>query len=207
MVRTTHRFDFRGQSCRALEPVSVSLGYQQRPRVLDGLAALSPWPSLGGPLLRNRPCHSPSACLSEVPRKGKGSEHGSDRHAPDERRDKGAACEGDIPYPSARLGARPKLERDAVQNKAGQHEQERQIEPRERRRIDRRERAPPNDARNDNPGLVAVSYGRHRAQHGAAPSLVAGHAEQHADPEIRAVEQHVKDHSVIRNGTRARMAG
>ena len=92
------------------------------------------------------------------------------------------------------------LEGHAAQDQARQHEQQRQIEGREQRRIDDRKGAPQDDAGHHEPGLVAVPDRRHRAQHRAPPRLVARQAEQHADAEIEPVEQHVEQNADGQDG-------
>jgi hypothetical protein len=91
--------------------------------------------------------------------------------------------------------ARAKLECDAAQDQPREHQQERQVNGREQCRVDRRKRAPQDDAGDDQPSLVAVPDGRDCAQHRTAPRFVTGHAEQHADAEIETVEQNVEEYA------------
>ena len=72
-------------------------------------------------------------------------------------------------------------------------QQERQVKGRQQRRINRRERAPKDNGGDHQPGLVTVPNRRDRAQHGGAPLVVAGHAEQDPDAEVKPVEQHIKE--------------
>ena len=109
-------------------------------------------------------------------------------------REQRAVVERLVPEMTAGARLEAELEGDAAQDERDQHDQERQVGAREDHRIGEREGAEQGRPAEHQPGLVAVPDRRHRGHHQIAVLIARGVAEEDADPEVEAVEQHVHHH-------------
>src|SRR5580700_108983 len=118
---------------------------------------------------------------------------GADGQALHERGDEGASGKARIPDPPQTLGLTAIFERHSAQDQARQHQYNRQIKGGEKRRVDDRKGPPQHHSCHNEPRFVAIPDRRHRAHHRAPPLFAAGESEEAATPEIKPVEQHVKE--------------
>lgn len=88
-----------------------------------------------------------------------------------------------------------KLEGNAAQDQPKQHDDNRQIEGRQQRGIDKWKCAPQNDAGNDKPGLIAIPDRRDSVEHRVTIRLAGSETKQHADPEIESIEQQIDQYA------------
>ena len=103
------------------------------------------------------------------------------------------AAEGDASLPEMAPGGRlappAELERHAAQDEREEHQKQREVERREHRRVDVRERSEERAARRDHPDLVAVPDRRDRAQdHRAVAVSAREEGQQSADAVVEALE-------------------
>ncbi len=87
-----------------------------------------------------------------------------------------------------------KLEGDAAEDEAEQHDDDRQVERRHDHRIGERKSDEQASAAEHQPRLVAVPERRHRVHHHVAALFLGREREENAEPEIEAVEDDVKRH-------------
>ena len=114
--------------------------------------------------------------------------------------DERTAGETRVPEPPPALRPMPELESDPAQDQPAEHEEQRQIEGGQKRRIDDRESAPEHHAGRHQPGLVAVPDGCDRADHRLAIGVASRSGEEDADAKVEAVEEHVEKGADGKNG-------
>src|SRR5271154_1458109 len=85
------------------------------------------------------------------------------------------------------------FEGDAAKDQPDQQQQHRYVKGRQKHRIDQREGGEQRGADHHQPGLVAVPKRRDRRHHLLPQRRVAGGAEEDADAEVEAVEDHVDE--------------
>ncbi len=119
----------------------------------------------------------------------------ANRHSLHEAREQGSACKAQIPYPAHPLRLVAKLECYSTQDQTQQHDDEREIECRQQRRIDDREGAPQDHTADHQPSFVAVPNRCDGALDGVTLGVAVCQAEQHADAEVDTVEQHVEQNA------------
>src|SRR3546814_7083152 len=86
------------------------------------------------------------------------------------------------------------LEGDAAEDEAEQHGDERRIERRKDGGVGQREDREKADAAEHQPGLVAVPDGGDGIHRDVAVVPLVDQREQHADPEVEAVQHHIGQH-------------
>ena len=117
----------------------------------------------------------------------------AERDPLEQRRAGRAADEREIPQLLRAARLRADLERHAAEDQAHQHEDQRQIQRRQHRRIDDREHRVQPGAAQYEPGFVAVPHGRDGVHHQVAFLLVREEREDDADAEVEAVEHDVHE--------------
>jgi hypothetical protein len=89
----------------------------------------------------------------------------------------------------------PELERNAPEPKRQEHKEDGKVEGRHDNPIGNGECGKQSDSRHNEPCFVAVPCGRDGVDH-VVPSAIAGlKQEQYANPQIRAIEHHIKSKS------------